>query len=54
MDITELSAAILNDLIDSIVVFGAEDKRVKKNRVQKVEINYMFIGTARMCERLSA
>ncbi|MDR2502047.1 MAG: DUF4368 domain-containing protein [Oscillospiraceae bacterium] len=52
-DITELDAAILNDLIDSIVVYDAEG-RSRKNRVQRVEINYKFIGLMQMDERKSA
>ena len=42
-EIDELDAAVLNDLIDSIVVYNAEG-RSRKNRKQKVEINYKFIG----------
>lgn len=42
-EITELTAPILNDLIDSIVVYNAEDKS-RKNRKQKIEINYKFVG----------
>ena len=42
-EITELNAAVLNDLIDSIVVYNAEG-RGRKNRKQKVELNYKFIG----------
>ena len=42
-EITELDASVLNDLIDSIVVYNAEG-RSRKNRIQKVEINYKFIG----------
>jgi len=52
-DITELNAQILNDLIDSIVVYNAEG-RSRKNRVQRVEINYKFIGLVQMDERKSA
>ena len=54
LDITELDAGILNDLIDSIVVFNAEGKCMKKNRVQRVEINYKFIGLMQMDEGKSA
>ena len=43
LDATELNAQMLNDLIDSIVVYNAES-RSRKNRKQKVEINYKFIG----------
>ena len=43
-DIKELTAAVLNDLIDSIVMYDAEGKCMKKNRVQRVEINYKFVG----------
>lgn len=43
-DVQELDAKILNDLIDSIVIYNAEGKSVKKNRVQQVDINYKFIG----------
>ena len=53
-EITELTANILNDLIDSIVVYDAEGKCMKKNRVQRVEINYKFIGLMQMDERKSA
>ena len=52
-NITELTASILNDLIDSIVVYNAEG-RSRKNRVQRVEINYKFIGLMQMDERKSA
>ena len=51
-EITELDASILNDLIDSIVVHEVQD-RSRKNRRQKVEINYKFVGAmaseAAMC-----
>ena len=53
-DITELNAAILNDLIDSIVVYDAEGKGMKKNRVQRVDINYKFIGLMQMEKEKSA
>jgi len=53
-DITELNATILNDLIDSIVVYDAEGKCMKKNRVQRVEINYKFIGIMPMEDRKTA
>ena len=53
-DITELNATILNDLIDSIVVHDAEGKYRRKSRVQKVEINYKFIGQMRIEEEKSA
>jgi len=49
-NITELNAPILNDLIDSIVVYNAEG-RSRNNRVQRVEINYKFIGLMSMDER---
>lgn len=52
-EITELTAPILNDLIDSIVICDAEG-RSRKNRVQRVEINYKFIGLMQMDERKSA
>jgi len=42
-EITELDALTLNDLIDSIVVYNAEG-RSRKDRKQRVEINYKFIG----------
>ena len=42
-DIQELDANILNDLIDSIVVYNAENGRTKY-RTQRVDINYRFIG----------
>lgn len=42
-EIKELSSTLLNDLIDSIVVYNAEG-RSRKNRVQRVEINYKFVG----------
>ena len=42
-DVRELDANILNDLIDSIVIYNAEGKN-RKNRVQQVDINYKFIG----------
>ena len=48
--ISELSAGILNDLIDSIVVYDAEGKGVKKNRIQRVEINYRFVGQVQLSE----
>lgn len=51
--ITELTASILNDLIDSIVIYNAEGKS-RKNRVQRVEINYKFIGLMQMDKRKSA
>ena len=54
LDITELDAGILNDLIDSIVVYDTEGKCMKKNRVQRVEINYKFIGLMQMDEGKSA
>jgi len=43
-DITELNPAILNDLIDSIVVYEPDVKWAKAKRVQQVDINYKFIG----------
>lgn len=49
-DITELNVQIQNDLIESIVVYHAEGKR-RKYRVQKVKINYKFIGLMQMDER---
>ena len=42
-EITELNASILNDLIESIIVYNAEGKS-RKNRKQRVEINYKFVG----------
>jgi len=42
-DITELTANILNDLIESIVVYNAEGSG-RKNSKQRVEINYKFVG----------
>jgi len=46
-EITELDAKILNDLIDSIVVYEPAVKWSKANqRDQKVDINYKFIGLA--------
>lgn len=45
-EITELTAPILNDLIDSIIVYNAEG-RGRKNRKQKIEINYKFVGACR-------
>lgn len=53
-EITELTAGILNDLIDSIVVYDAEGKCMKKNRIQRVEINYKFIGLMQMDNEKSA
>ena len=49
-DITELNAAILNDLIDSIVVYEPTVKWAKASRVQRVEINYRFIGISQFGE----
>jgi Skp family chaperone for outer membrane proteins len=49
-DITELDATILNDLIDSIVIYAPEQKWAKASRVQRVDINYKFIGMVRMGE----
>ena len=46
-EIKELTAAVLNDLIDSIVIYNAEGKS-RKNRKQRVEINYKFIGIMQM------
>ena len=42
-DVEKLDARILNDLIDSIVIYNAEGKS-RKNRVQQVDICYKFIG----------
>jgi DNA invertase Pin-like site-specific DNA recombinase/ribosomal protein S15P/S13E len=42
-EVTELDSHMLNDLIESIVIYNAEG-RSRKNRVQKVEINYKFVG----------
>jgi len=53
-DITELNAAILNDLIDTIVVYDADVKGLKKNRTQRVDINYKFIGVMKMDKEKSA
>ena len=53
-EITELDAKVLNDLIDSIVVYDAEKKWAKVSRVQRVEINYKFIGLLRADESKSA
>ena len=50
-EITELDARILNDLIDSIVVYEPAVKWAKASRSQRVEINYKFIGLARMAEK---
>lgn len=52
-EITELTAPILNDLIDSIVVYNAEGKS-RKNRKQRVEINYKFIGIMQTDEQPNA
>ena len=52
-NIKELNATILNDLIDSIVVYDAEVKGMKKNRVQKVEIIYKFIGLMQMESKIA-
>lgn len=52
-EITELDATILNDLIDSIVIYDAEG-RSRKNRIQRVEINYKFIGLMQVDESKSA
>lgn len=43
-EITELNKVIINDLVESIVVYNAEG-RSRKNRKQRVEINYKFIGS---------
>lgn len=40
-EVTELSAAIIHEFIDSVVVYQAEGKR--KDRTQKVVINFRFI-----------
>lgn len=40
-EVTELTAEILHEFIDSVVVYQAEDKR--KDRTQKVVINFRFI-----------
>lgn len=53
-DIKELNAAILNDLIDSIVVYDPEKKWAKASRIQQVDINYKFIGLVQMDESQSA
>ena len=42
-DITELNAVVLNDLIDCIVIHGPEGTG-RKDRTQKVEIFYKFVG----------
>lgn len=52
-EITELTAPILNDLIDSIIVYNAEG-RGRKNRKQKIEINYKFVGAMQAVERQTA
>jgi DNA invertase Pin-like site-specific DNA recombinase len=49
-DITELNAVVLNDLIDSIVVYEPNVKWAKASRVQRVDINYKFIGLSRVDE----
>ncbi len=46
-EITELNKAILKDLIESIVIHNAEGSGIK-DRKQKIEINYKFIGTVKL------
>lgn len=46
-EITELDSTILNDLIESIVIYNAESKS-RKNRKQRVDINYKFVGLMQM------
>ena len=46
-DVEVLDSTILNDLIDSIVIYNAEGNS-RKNRVQQVDINYKFIGNLAM------
>ena len=46
-EITELNKAILKDLIESIVIHNAEGSGIKE-RKQKIEINYKFIGTVKL------
>jgi len=53
-DITELTPAILNDLIDSIVVYEPNVKWAKASRVQRVDINYKFIGCIHADKEASA
>ena len=48
-DIAELDAVVLNDLIDHIVVHEAQGKGYK-NRKQKIEIFYKFVGDMRFNE----
>jgi hypothetical protein len=52
-EITELTAAILNDLIDSIVIHDRETTGETKSYTQKVDINYRFIGPAHMVKEKS-
>ena len=47
-DITDLNAAILNDLVDSIVIYEPAVRYSKVNRIQRVDIHYKFIGTAKL------
>ncbi|MCL2068840.1 MAG: recombinase family protein [Oscillospiraceae bacterium] len=41
-EVTELSTALLGELIDTIVVYAPQYTQKKKNRTQKVEINFRF------------
>jgi len=50
-EITELDAKVLNDLIDSIVVYEPAVKWAKASRSQRVDINYKFIGLTQMADR---
>ena len=50
-EITELDAKVLNDLIDSIVVYEPAVKWAKASCSQRVDINYKFIGLTQMADR---
>ena len=52
-EITELTVPILNDLIDSIIVYNAEG-RSRNNRKQKIEVTCKFIGVMQTVERQTA
>jgi hypothetical protein len=43
-DLRTLTPAIVNSLIDKIIVYEPEGKRHSKDRQQRIEIHYRFVG----------
>jgi len=52
-DITELDVKVLNNLIDRIVIYNPETN-ARKNRKQKVDIYYKFVGQVNLGEEFIA